>query len=167
MWDERWASKALFSCSNRTMALTILKSHRPRRREATRRNRGTAVGPPATNNVIAKLTTTNKARANKANNRDQAEMSLMRAWAKPSPHLVSRKPCSQPNRRAYSAAVAWARRQRLEIKYHVSHWSWWSRPRLSVTHKRCGARAQEARRPSVRQRVLPAKPSVRSGRQRP
>src|SRR6266436_4027532 len=121
MWDERWANKALFSCSKRTMALTILKSHRPRRREATRRNRITAAGPPAANNFIAKLTTTNNARANKANNRDQAWMSLMRAWAKPNSHLVSRKPCSQPNRRAYSVAVAWARRQRLEIKYHVSH----------------------------------------------
>ena len=116
------------------MALTRLKSQRPRRREATRRNSAPAFGPPDNSSLTAKLTTTSNARANKANRRDQAVMFLIRARAKPSSHLVSRNPSSQPNRRAYYAAVAWARRQRLAIKYHVSHCPVRSRARLMVTH---------------------------------
>ncbi len=52
---------------------------------------------------------------------NHAWICVIRACTKPSSHLASRNPSSQPNRRAYSAAVAWARRQRLAIKYHVSH----------------------------------------------
>ena len=110
MWEERYENKLLSSLSNATIALTRLKSHRPRRREATRRSSATARRPPGTKSFMAKLTTANKASANKANRRDHAWISVIRAWAKPSSYLISRNPSSQPKRRAYSAAVALARR---------------------------------------------------------
>ena len=52
-----------------------------------------------------RLTTTNSAMANKANSRDQEAIALMRAWAKPSHHVASRKPASQPGRRGYSSTA--------------------------------------------------------------
>ena len=110
MWAERYENKLLSSLSKATIALTQLKSHRPCRREATRRRSATALAPPGTSSFMARLTTANKASANKANRRDQAWISVIRAWAKPSSHLTSRNPSSQPKRRAYSAAVALARR---------------------------------------------------------
>src|SRR5713101_2450385 len=51
MEGERWANKLLSAWSNRTMALTRLKSQRPCRRDATRRSRATAPGFPGNSSV--------------------------------------------------------------------------------------------------------------------
>ena len=49
-----------------------------------------------------------RAIANKANMCDQALICAIRAFAKPSHHLVSRKPSSQPKRWPYALAAAGA-----------------------------------------------------------
>jgi len=74
MREERWKNKLLSSFSNATIALTKLKSQRPRRREAPRRKSAPARGPAGNSSFRAKLTTASKARANKANRRDHAWM---------------------------------------------------------------------------------------------
>ena len=64
MREERWKNKLLSSFSNATIALTTLKSQRPRRREAPRRKSAPARGPAGNSSFRAKLTTASKARAN-------------------------------------------------------------------------------------------------------
>src|SRR5215813_13793272 len=56
------------------------------------------LGPWASKSLLPRLVRTSKAIANKANMRDQALLCAIRAFAKPSHPLVSRKPSSQPKR---------------------------------------------------------------------
>jgi hypothetical protein len=92
VWGESNANKERSFCTRAIIAATKLNSQRPLRREVTRRESCLACGPPRINNAIPSVVSTSKAMANKANKRDQASVSVTRAWAKPRYHLASRKP---------------------------------------------------------------------------
>jgi len=139
------------------MALTTLNSHRPRRRDATRLNKSRARPASRNRNCAPKVASTNKAIANKAKNRDHAVICCTRASAKPSRRLASRKPCSQPKRRADSEAICPARATWFESKYHTSHSPAALRARLIPTHKVCGLLAQYKTRPTLRCRAVETK----------
>jgi len=116
------------------MALTKLNAQRPRRREATRRNKALACWPPRHNSRVARRARISRAMATKANKRDHAVICLMRAWAKPNHHFASRTPASQPGRWAYSATACAAVSGRLATSYQSPHVPCLSRCRLIVTH---------------------------------
>src|SRR5262249_14253324 len=118
---DRAANKEGSCCTRARTAAIKLSSQRSRRRETTRRNRPLAAGPARINSTMPRVVKTRRAMANKANNPDQAIISLTRAWAKPRYHFVSRNPSSQEKRRPYSWAARLARQPRLLTRYHVSH----------------------------------------------
>src|SRR5262249_53579333 len=98
---------------------------------------------------------TSKAIANKANMRDQALMCAIRAFAKPSHHLASRKPSSQPKRRLYSLTAAVAAYDRLLTKCQIPQWPLASRARLLDTQSRWGQLSQYGNAPNLREPSLP------------
>src|SRR5882724_11938088 len=119
------------------MALIKPNSQRPRRRDATRRNKSGASLDGVNKSWLPRLVITSKAMANKANMRDQALICAIRALAKPNHHLASRKPSSQPKRRPYSLAAAGAAYGRLLTKCQMPQLPLASRARLLDTHTRC------------------------------
>ncbi len=72
MRPERCRYKPRSCASRLRIALTTLNSHRPRRREQTRRNNSRARCPPANNNFVPGAASTNNAMTNRAQNRDHA-----------------------------------------------------------------------------------------------
>src|SRR5882672_8946507 len=67
-----------------------LNSHRPRRRDATRRSSSFACAPPPTKSRMPSAVKAINAMANKANKRDQASICLTRDSENPRSHLRSR-----------------------------------------------------------------------------
>src|SRR6266436_1570874 len=154
-----WGHRALYSVlscwSKLTITLTRPNSQRPRRLDTTRRSKALALGPWVSKSVLPRLVMTSNAIANKANMRDQALICAIRAFAKPSHHLASRKPSSQPKRRPYSLAAAGAAYGRLLTKCQMPQLPLVSRARLLDTQRRCGQLSQYDKAPKLRCRSLP------------
>ena len=113
------------------MAIIRPNSHRPLRREATRRRGRRAIPSPGMSNAVPSEASASSAMANRAKSLDQAWMSRTRARLKPSHHFASLKPASHDQRKPYSAAAWRALSGRLLTRYQTPQVP----PRWRATHR--------------------------------